>query len=138
MVKIWFTPSEVGGAVYAILKPTTPGILFELSDFSIPPFLLSMSILPDPDPVPIRNPTSATWVTSMRTWFEQAAHPATVRRARLTAMIVGTLLIAINHGGAIVAGELTRGRVLQMCLTVLVPYLVSTVSSVATRRELGK
>jgi hypothetical protein len=67
-----------------------------------------------------------------------AAHPATVRRAFITALVVGVILIAINHGAAIVAGEVTSGRILQMCLTVLVPYTVSTVSSVATRRELSK
>ena len=69
-------------------------------------------------------------------WFQLAAHPATVRRALITAVIVGIVLIAINHGAAIVSGEVTRGRILQMCLTVLVPYIVSTVSSVSTRREL--
>ena len=71
-------------------------------------------------------------------WLRLAAHPATVRRALLTAVIVGTLLIAINHGPALISGELTRARLLQMGLTVLVPYLVSTVSSVSTRRELSK
>ena len=72
---------------------------------------------------------------SLRTWLQMAAHPGTVRRALITAVIVGTLLISINHGPAILAGEVTLERVLQMCLTVLVPYAVSTVSSVATRNE---
>lgn len=71
-----------------------------------------------------------------RTWLVLAAHPATFRRAIITALVVGTTLIAINHGAAIVTGTVTRGRVLQMCLTVIVPYLVSTTASVATRREL--
>ena len=69
-------------------------------------------------------------------WFRLAAHPATVRRALVTALIVGALLIAINHGAAIISGQVTRTRIFQMCLTVLVPYIVSTVSSVSTRREL--
>ena len=64
-----------------------------------------------------------------------AAHPGTVRRALITAVVVGTILITINHGHAILAGDVTVGRVLQMGLTVLVPYAVSTFSSVATRRE---
>jgi hypothetical protein len=68
-------------------------------------------------------------------WLSSASHPATVRRALVTAVIVGVVLIAINHGSAIVAGQITRGRVFQMCLTVLVPYVVSTASSVATRNE---
>ena len=70
-------------------------------------------------------------------WLQLAAHPATVRRACVTAVIVGGVLIAINHGQAILAGAVTRGRLLQMCLTVIVPYVVSTASSVSTRRELA-
>lgn len=71
-------------------------------------------------------------------WLTLALHPATLRRALLTALIVGITLIAINHGAAIVTGTVTRGRILQMCLTVVVPYLVSTTASVATRRELAR
>jgi len=59
-----------------------------------------------------------------------------MRRARLTSLIVGTILIAINHGPAILAGQLTGERIFQILLTFLVPYTVSTVSSVATRHEL--
>src|SRR5262245_15962700 len=73
----------------------------------------------------------------LRSWFRLACHPATVRRAFLTAMIVGCVLIAINHGPAILAGQMTLGRTFQALLTVLVPYTVSTISSVATRRELA-
>lgn len=70
-------------------------------------------------------------------WLHLAAHPATVRRAFLTALIVGSVLILINHGPAIISGEITRARLFQMCLTILVPYIVSTTSSVSTRRELA-
>lgn len=70
-------------------------------------------------------------------WLRLAIHPATVRRAFLTALIVGFVLIAINDGAAILSGDLTKARIIQMCLTVLVPYIVSTVSSVSTRRELA-
>jgi hypothetical protein len=72
---------------------------------------------------------------SVRTWMQMAADPRTVRRALVTAVVVGAVLISINHGPAILAGEVTFGRALQMGLTVLVPYVVSTVSSVATRAE---
>lgn len=71
-------------------------------------------------------------------WLRLARHPATVKRALLTALIVGFILIAINNGPAILSGQLTRTRIIQMCLTVLVPYIVSTVSSVSTRRELAR
>jgi hypothetical protein len=74
---------------------------------------------------------------SVAAWLRLAFHPATVRRALWTALLVGFVLIAINHGSAIISGQLTRARFVQMCLTVLVPYMVSTISSVSTRRELG-
>jgi hypothetical protein len=53
--------------------------------------------------------------------------------------IVGAILITINHGEAILRGDVTPGRLVQMALTLLVPYCVSTASSVgamrAARRE---
>jgi hypothetical protein len=70
-------------------------------------------------------------------WLRLAAHPATVRRAFITALIVGSVLITINYGSIILAGKVTTACVIRMCLTVMVPYIVSTVSSVATRRELA-
>lgn len=83
------------------------------------------------------NSVRTSFVSTITSWLRLAAHPATVRRALLTAAIVGTLLIAINHGPAIINGDVTGGRIAQILLTICVPYLVSTVSSVATRRELG-
>ncbi|MBA3833555.1 MAG: nitrate/nitrite transporter NrtS [Chthoniobacterales bacterium] len=80
----------------------------------------------------------ATGGSRVRAWLVLAAHPATFRRAIITALVVGATLIAINHGAAIVTGTVTRGRVLQMCLTVIVPFLVSTTASVATRQELER
>ena len=56
----------------------------------------------------------------------------------MMSLIVGTILVAINHGPAILAGELTRERVFQILLTYLVPYTVSTVSSVATWHEVTR
>jgi hypothetical protein len=58
-----------------------------------------------------------------------------VRRALKFAVVVGAILIAINHGGAIVSGEISAERWLKMGLTVLVPYCVSTLSSVEAMRR---
>jgi hypothetical protein len=58
-----------------------------------------------------------------------------VRRACTYAVVVGAVLITINHGDAILAGDLPTGRWLRMGLTVLVPYLVSTFSSVGATLE---
>jgi hypothetical protein len=71
----------------------------------------------------------------MREWLEIATRAGVVRRALAYAVIVGIVLIAINHGDALVRGELDPGRLLKMGLTVLVPYTVSTLSSVAAIRE---
>jgi hypothetical protein len=57
-----------------------------------------------------------------------------VRRALFYAVIVGAVLIAINHGDALLRGDLDRARVLKITLTVLVPYTVSTLSSVQAMR----
>ena len=75
---------------------------------------------------------------TLGSWLRLAAHPATVRRALITAVLVGFVLVAINHGDAIVSGQMTVSRVIRAVLTVIVPYIVSTVSSVSTRHELGQ
>lgn len=46
------------------------------------------------------------------------------------ALLVGTLLALINHGASLIALHLTGTQWLQVGLTYLVPYGVSTYSSV--------
>jgi hypothetical protein len=69
---------------------------------------------------------------AMKIWLTLCFTSPVMRRALWTALIVGTILILINHGNAILKGEVDLTRILQMCLTVIVPYIVSTVSSVST------
>ena len=57
-----------------------------------------------------------------------------VRRALFYGVVVGAILIAINHGDALLAGEVSMGRLFKMLLTVFVPYCVSTASSVGAIR----
>lgn len=57
-----------------------------------------------------------------------------VSRALVYALGVGALLILINHGDALLAGDISIGRILKMVLTISVPYCVSTASSVGTIR----
>ena len=73
----------------------------------------------------------------MNDWIELATSSAVVRRACGYAVVVGAILIAINHGDAILRGELGPQRYLKMGLTVLVPYTVSTLSSVQALRSLA-
>ena len=58
-----------------------------------------------------------------------------VRRAALMALIVGHVLAAINHGDRILTGTMTTGDWLKVALTFLVPYTVSTISSILAARE---
>lgn len=73
----------------------------------------------------------------MKEFFRLAFLPRVVRRALKLAAIVGLVLIAINHGDAILKGEVSRGRLCRMALTFLVPYVVSTLSSVQAMRDMA-
>ncbi|NNL86449.1 MAG: nitrate/nitrite transporter NrtS [Myxococcales bacterium] len=70
----------------------------------------------------------------MGEFLELALRRDVVRRALRIAALVGTLLIAINHGDRILGGRVETGDLLKMFLTIFVPYGVSTVSSVAALR----
>ncbi len=68
----------------------------------------------------------------MKIWLTLCFTKPVMRRASWSALIVGAILILINHGNSILKGEVDVTRILQMCFTVIVPYVVSTVSSVST------
>jgi len=67
----------------------------------------------------------------MNEWLRLAISESVVRRAVRVAAIVGTVLIAINHGDAILSGDISPLRWFRIVLTVCVPYCVSTYSSVS-------
>ncbi|MFQ5720725.1 MAG: nitrate/nitrite transporter NrtS [Acidobacteriota bacterium] len=67
-------------------------------------------------------------------WLRLAFSPDVVRRGLAYAVFVGAILIAINHGDALMAHRVDAARWLKMGLTVVVPYLVSTFSSVGAMR----
>ena len=71
-------------------------------------------------------------------WWRLARSRSVVRRGLRYALGVGTLLIAINHGDAIVRTELSMKRLVQMLLTLAVPYCVSTASSIGAMRDYGR
>ncbi len=71
----------------------------------------------------------------MAEWLQLATRRSVVRRACRYAICVGALLIVINHGDAILRGDVSSGRLFRMLLTVIVPYAVSTASSVGAARE---
>jgi len=71
----------------------------------------------------------------VQAWFSLAASPPVARRAVGYAVVVGAVLIAINHSDAILRGDISPGRLARMGLTALVPYMVSTLSSVGAMRS---
>ncbi len=50
-------------------------------------------------------------------------------------VVVGAVLIGINHGDALWRGDVDGGIILKLILTPIVPYIVSTLSSVSAIRD---
>lgn len=71
-----------------------------------------------------------------RAWSHVAFSATVQQRALKVALIVGSLLLAINHADAILKGQIPLSRLLRMILTVIVPYVVSTVSSTGAILEM--
>ncbi|MCC7412177.1 MAG: nitrate/nitrite transporter NrtS [Gammaproteobacteria bacterium] len=72
---------------------------------------------------------------SDRSWITDALQPAVRRRAAHVSLIVGTVLVIINHGHALIDGDVTTVRCAQMLLTYAVPYAVSTYAAVGALRD---
>jgi hypothetical protein len=70
-------------------------------------------------------------------WISLALSRSVVRRALGYGLVVGSVLIGINHGDALLRGDVDATRLLKMTLTPLVPYCVSTLSSVGALRSRG-
>lgn len=88
--------------------------------------------------------SAAKWLSSghgydhahpMKQWLLLARQPQVVRRALKVAVVVGTILVAINQGGAILAGALPAALLVKILLTYLVPYCVSTYAAVEALRN---
>lgn len=65
-------------------------------------------------------------------WLAVACQPQIVRRSLKVSLLVGSVLALINHGDAILAGELTAIAAVKILFTYLVPYMVATWSAVQT------
>ena len=71
----------------------------------------------------------------MRHWLYVASERSVLRRALVSCVLVGVLLTAVNHGPQLARGEMDAGLAAQVGLTLLVPFVVSVVSSVAAIRD---
>jgi len=67
----------------------------------------------------------------MKRWLRIALRGDVVRRSLKVGAIVGTILIAINQGDALLAGAISAEVLTKILLTYCVPYCVSTYASVS-------
>ena len=63
-------------------------------------------------------------------YFTLATSPSIVRWAIKYSIVVGTILISINHGDSLLKGDIDKLKVIKIILTYSVPYIVFTFSSV--------
>ncbi len=71
-------------------------------------------------------------------FWEIALSASVVKRALRVALLVGVVLALINHGDALMTGQLNLEITLKILLTFCVPYSVSTYSSVRAVREFSR
>lgn len=58
-----------------------------------------------------------------------------VRRALVSALVVGAALTAINHGPELLRGDVDAGMTVRVALTFVVPFVVSLVASATAIRD---
>jgi len=74
-------------------------------------------------------------MTDLKESLAYAFHPTTVWRALSVSAVIGSLLAVINHFDDVFGGETTSTNLIQIGLTYLVPYLVSTHGQVYGNRD---
>lgn len=82
--------------------------------------------------------TSFEDTLSQRGFFEIAFQKSVMSRAAKIAAVVGVILGILNHGDRVVTGHFDLVMMLKIFLTFLVPYCVSTYTSVLAVRERRK
>ncbi len=71
----------------------------------------------------------------MLNWLSMAFEASILKRSLIVTLLVGTVLMMINHGDAIISGSVTSTHIFKIVLTYIVPFLVSTYSSVESKRK---
>lgn len=88
----------------------------------------------------IQSPANRRWLSMASLWeiaIKVSLRPSIVKRALRYAVVLGLVLISFNQGDAILHGEITSARLVQMALMVMVPYALSSLSSVGALRKHG-
>jgi hypothetical protein len=61
----------------------------------------------------------------VKDYLTSLTNPRLAKTAVQVALVIGSLLFTINHGAALVKGEMTKERWISAGLTYLVPYAVN-------------
>jgi len=72
--------------------------------------------------------------------FRQLSRGATLRTCVPVALVVGSLLSAVNEGDVLVSGMVTQRVVVKLAANLLIPFLTSSTGAllaVRTRSEVG-
>ncbi len=72
----------------------------------------------------------------MRLFFKHACDPVCIKRSIKVALVIGTILLIINHYDELVYGTLNTTNIVQIGLTYLVPYFVATFGSAMQARHI--
>ncbi len=72
----------------------------------------------------------------MRLFIKHACDPVCIKRSIKVALVVGTVLLIINHYDELIHGTLNATNIFQIGLTYLVPYFVSTFGSAMQARHI--
>ncbi len=83
----------------------------------------------------MHNKVSTTKKVKSEGYIHHWRHPRTVRRAQRVALVVGTVLNLINHYDLLFGAALTGSLAIQLALTYLVPYVVSTHGQVSSHLD---
>jgi len=59
-----------------------------------------------------------------------------IGRSLITSLFVGTVLFAVNSGGAVMEAGLTCRLFTKLVVTMVIPFCVSLISAVLTQNEL--
>ncbi len=76
--------------------------------------------------------------TSIRIFLKYTFEGDTLLRSIKTALVVGSILAAINHGQDILSGQLSWHWLVPMLVTYLVPFSVATFGQVQGKRQRDK
>jgi hypothetical protein len=80
------------------------------------------------------NPPAPPTPTYLQSLFDPELMPTALR----VALIVGSVVFVINHGWALVQGQMTRSRWVSGALTYLVPYMVNIHGQYVSRKRARK